>query len=335
MGQRVLERLGNMGFMVAPETAPAIEPVAPAIPAAQRKLPTFEEQKKFALQQGHENQAHYLKLAVATGRPWFQNPRHEFQYSEFVFVTPEMAKELLQHNNNTRRCTPSLAQAYARDIQNDHWIPSAESIGINIYGQMYDGQHRAEGITIAEKGMPIYVTFNVPYEAAFVADSGKKRNVNEKLAILFGGTAKMQTKMPAICRAMMAGTGTRLKWTESEIADFALTHEQTLRWVLENLPKQRSDVQAVIGKAYLWYGPEAIQDFCHSLTNLEFKAGTPVSILYMWLNKIGTETSGEVVYRKALKAVEYHVEKTPFQRLNEAKEDLFEWGPNWTVPQRP
>ena len=69
------------------------------------------------------------------------------------------------------------------------------------------------------------------------------------------------------------------------------------------------------------------------MTPVSPKAGTPASILYQWLVKIGTETSNEIVYRKAVTAVLAHVKKTELLRLNESKEDVFEWGPNWTVPE--
>jgi hypothetical protein len=337
MAHRVIEKLQLMGIRT-PAPSGDGQSGQLTVPAAVRPggspVPTFNEQKQQALARGMENQKFYVLHAQKTGQPWFQHPRHGHQYSEFVYVTPEMAEQLLEHNDNVRPVTKSQMEAYARDIENDHWIPSAESISISVEGKMIDGQHRAQGIVSAERALPIYMTFNVPIEAKFVADSGKKRTVNDRLGILFTGESRLNKKAPALCRALMSGAGPRPKWTDTEIGEFILVHEEAIRWVIENLPKQRSDVQAAFAKAYLWWGPGAIQDFCHALTNIEFKADTPPSILYQWLQKVGPETSGETVYRKTVQAIRHHVEKKDIFRLYEATEDIFEWGPNWSVPPR-
>jgi hypothetical protein len=314
---------------VVPSTPPAGKVAIPVM----RTVPTFEEQKRQVTERSLENQKYYLTQATRTGEPWFRHPRYEYQYSEFVYVTPEMAQQLRDHNDNTRSVTESQEDAYARDILNDYWIPTAESISIDVAGNMGDGQHRAGGIIKAQRAIAIYITFNVPVEAKFVQDSGKKRSVNEKLAILFGGPGTLNKKTPALCRAMMAGIRQRQKWTETEIAEFALKQEKAIRWVLETLPKQRSDVQAAFAKAYLWYGADKILDFCHALTNVEFKAGSPPSALYQWLIKIGTETTNDVVYRKTVQAIIYHAENKAYGgKLYEARDDFFEWGPGWSIP---
>jgi hypothetical protein len=291
-----------------------------------------------------ENHDHYLSLAAKDGKPWFQHPRFPYQYSEFVYITPEMAEELMKYNVigtnlKNRRIQKASVDGIERDIKNLSWLQTHESIAINTLGNMHDGQHRAQGIIAAGMGWPIYCTWNVPPQAAYVTDSGNKRKVNEKIGFLYPDL-KMTSTIAALCRSMMWGLSNRgIRYTESEIAAFVLEHKDVVRWASTNMRAYRADMQAVIGKALLWWGEEVITPFVERLVAVQFSGeGDPAKALYLWTQtalKQGRRTSyvGPILYyKKTLSAIVAFAAGREAKRIIAKEQDIFEWLPGWKVP---
>ena len=259
-------------------------------------------------------------------KPWFHYVRKPYQYGEFILLSPDMAEELLRHNPDNRNMKPWLTAAYKRDMDNDNWIPSHEGIGINLSGNMFDGQHRAEGVVEAKKSVPIWVVFNVLDEAKFVADSGAKRNVNEKLAMVCKTT--LHNRTAGMVKAIMRGTQPRFKFSEAEIAMFAVAYPHVIEWVAKYLPVARADVQAALGKAYLWYGPDKLEAFCDRLREVQFvDDDDPAKTLYFYTQRLRNSRANNPIstYKKTLAAIEHVITGTPCEKLYERSKDIFEW----------
>jgi len=285
----------------------------------------------------------YYNLCVTKdkdAKPWFQYPRVAYQYSEFVYITPEMAQQLLEYNPLNRKMKLIHVEGLKRDIQNHRWLQTHESIAINKLGNMHDGQHRAVAIIKAETGWPLYVTWNVPPEGVYATDSGDKRPINEKLGFLFPDL-KMTHKTAALCRSMMWGLQNRgVRYTESEIAAFMFKHKRLVNWTMHSIRAYRSDLQAVIGKAMLWWGEEVIGLFVERLRTVQFVGeGDPAKALYLWLQNAkqqGRRTSYVspiIYYKKALAAIHAHAAGRDAKRITAKERDIFEWLPGWDVPQ--
>ena len=289
-----------------------------------------------------ENKDHYLLQVMEdkNAKPWFQYPRYTYQYSEFVYITPEMAQQLLDHNPINRKVKAPHVEGLKRDIQNHRWLQTHESIAVNKLGNMHDGQHRAVAIIKADAGWPFYVTWNVPPEAIYATDSGDKRPINEKLGFLFP-ELKMTSKTAAICRSMMWGLSNRgLRYTESELAAFMIKHKDVISWVSTSLRAYRADLQAVAGKALLWWGEEVIGPFVERMHTVQFKGeGDPAKTLYLWLQNAkqqGRRTSyvsSVIYYKKALAAIHAHAANREARRITAKEQDVFEWLPGWEVPE--
>ena len=118
----------------------------PAIPSAvrgeapQAKLaPSLEEIQKQSLEIGIQNRAFYLTAAEKTGQPWHYNVKFPYQYSEFVVITPQMGQILIDHMPFNRKISTSSLDAISRDLTAGRWIQTAESLGIDVEGNFYDG----------------------------------------------------------------------------------------------------------------------------------------------------------------------------------------------------
>lgn len=288
-----------------------------------------------------ENHDHYIRCSKndPEKKPWFQFPRFAYQYSEFVYCTPDMMEELLKFNPINRKIKLSWVEALRRDILNHRWLQTHESIAVNKLGNMHDGQHRAQAVINAAIGWPIYFTWNVPPEAIYATDSGDKRPVNEKLGLLFPDL-KITHNSAALCRSMMAGLSNRgNRYTETEIAGFMLQHQQTISWLISNLGGNRADLQAVIGKALLWWGEEVISPFVERFKMVLFNGeGDPARALYHWIQnarqkgKRDSYANPVTFYKKTLAAIHAHANQKSVKKIVAKERDIFEWESGWTVP---
>jgi len=182
------------------------------------------------------NRDHYLSESRRSGLPWFKCIRKPIQYSEFVMLTREMAEEIkkdiwsvAEGNRNIKRLH---VEALQRDIEAGRWLPTHESIAIDVNGQTNDGQHRLTAFLNSSKSeVCFYITFNVLPEAKFAVDSGSKRNTGEKLSMIID--RKWGSKVTGFCRAIMRGVNAKARYTDSEIAEFATTWEPVVEWVMD------------------------------------------------------------------------------------------------------
>lgn len=335
---------------VEPEVKPQSVPVArvepqsvPDIDEIQREMDESRRHRDQIIKIARQNMEWYLEQQRLDGnrKPWFHYLRHDFQYAEFVLVTPAMAEELKKWNDPENRIIKlDLLAAYRRDQEQDNWIPSQEGLAINLKGIMFDGQHRNQAIIDSGRPLPIWITFQVLNEAKFTTDSGAKRSVNEKLRMVCD--ASLGNRTAGFVKALMRGTGAKSRFSESEIAKFASKFEPVITWVRENLPGVRADVQAAVAKAYLWWGEKAVADFCRRLRGQVLgEDGDPVKSLYNFLQKMRIKKSNDPiqVYKKTLQALEYERTKKSMDKLYEKDEDIFEWvvddQKNYSLPERP
>lgn len=310
----------------------SVDPIVDPIIASTRH-------KEMIFREAGENRDYYLLKQMEEGEnlPWFRYVRKESQYSEFVMLNTEMAKSMLENTwteiDGNRKVKVWLKDAYKRDIETDRWIPSDESIGIDFNGVVYNGRHRLTALVESGKEWPFYVTFNCLEEAKFTVDSGAKRNQSEKLRMVID--TKLGNRTTGFCKAIMKGLQNKLRYTETEIAEFAHKWQDLVLWTSKNLPKGRVEVQAAVGKAYLWYGPEKIEPFAERLRDVRFtEDGDPARALYLALTKakINRINVALVAYKKTLSAIEATITNKPLSRLYERDEDIFQWQEGWELP---
>lgn len=283
-----------------------------------------------------KNSRYYQEQAVKTGRPWLHCVKQKNQYSEFVLITPEMAKEALEWNNNPRKRIKRLQiESYARDMRHGRWIQTSESIDVDHRGYIFNGQHRLNSVIVAERPVVFYMTFNCQVEARYPVDSGVKRSTTEKISLVLDNP--IGTKLTAICRAMMRGTKAQMtKFSDSEITDFALKYKGVIEWVTKTCPGHRADVQAAFAKAILWYGSEKMQPFIKRFADVMFTSkDDPARRLYEFTlsSKHGGVTAW-TTYCKTLAAIHHYVNNKEIRALYEREKDIFEWGPNWSMPPK-
>ena len=147
---------------------------------------------------------------------------------------------------------------------------------------------------------------------------------------------KLGNRTTGFCKAIMKGLTSKVRHTETEIAEFAHKWQDLIAWISQNLPGARAEVQAAIGKAWLWYGPEKNGPFCERLREVKFtEDGDPARALFFALqrSKINRINVALVAYKKTLASIEASVNDKTLSRLYERDEDIFQWQEGWELPQ--
>jgi len=114
----------------------------------------------------------------------------EILQSQWMDVTPEMAKRWLDNNFRNRPLVGDVVAAYARDMTNGVWVPTHQGIAFNDADELIDGQHRLNAIVRSAKTVRMMVTFGLPSKIAGsemttmdAVDRGRTRSVADQLKI--------------------------------------------------------------------------------------------------------------------------------------------------------
>lgn len=146
-------------------------------------------------------------------------------------VTPEMAEAWLGRNIENRNVRQRQVEAYARDMESDAWAFTAEPIKFDRNGDMFDGQHRLQGVVKSGKTVRMLIARNLDPEVRDNVDTGISRQLADILK-LRGETHANQ--LASITRAVfywesgvrgMPG-GNNLKATNSELLDCLRDHPE-------------------------------------------------------------------------------------------------------------
>jgi hypothetical protein len=298
---------------------------------------------------GEANRQFYVEQSAKTGKAWHTHVKqNDQQYSEWVIINPAMAQTVLDNFNadkdfgQNRKQKLKAADAYARDILNDRWIDTGESIEIDYNNILYNGQHRLLGVTKAGKSALFWVTFNCLPEARFGIDQGVPRSTREKIDLVMEN--KVGASLPAVARAMMRGFADSTKFSNPEVVLFCQQYGPIIEWVVRSTkrPGTRCDVRAAIAKAALWYGIEVVEPFCEKWSKMIFESEScPVQRLYRFLHETKLRrkrSSGAMTtYKRSVSAITAFVDGRPIRSLVESSRDIFEWernNGNWIVPNK-
>lgn len=101
-----------------------------------------------------------LDIFESLSLPIVEKP-NEDERTEWVMVTPDVAKKLLGINyDKQRNINRSRVDLYARDMKNGHWnSQSCNPIRISSDGKVIDGQHRLLAVVESGASIPMKIVF--------------------------------------------------------------------------------------------------------------------------------------------------------------------------------
>lgn len=101
--------------------------------------------------------------------------------SEMELITPILAEQYLETNQNNRKVNKRLVAEYAKQIRDGEWLQNGESIKFSEDGVLLDGQHRLQAIILSETPCEVLVIRGLSKESSKTIDTGKRRNRSDVL----------------------------------------------------------------------------------------------------------------------------------------------------------
>lgn len=119
-----------------------------------------------------------------------------------VLVTPDLAAEWLDTNDENRHLRAGRAEAFARDMASGAWDPLVgDPVHFNeASGKLGNGQHRLRAVEISGRAQWFYVLF-VPKSALLRVDRGTKRNIADNL--IFNGYGSYSPLQASVARRIV------------------------------------------------------------------------------------------------------------------------------------
>ena len=104
-------------------------------------------------------------------------------------VTPEKAREYLEHNVHNRSVRTREVAALAREIKRGEYVLTHQGIAFDVDGNLVDGQQRLLSVIMANTPIRILVTRGLSREAMAVIDRGESRSIKDVMEITGDPTA--------------------------------------------------------------------------------------------------------------------------------------------------
>lgn len=253
--------------------------------------------------------------------------------ARWEFITPAVAESLLATQRKNRTLREHQVAMLARDFMNGNWkYENPQTIGIDEFGNLYDGQHRLSGLVRANKqtieagkspilGVWFLVARGVPSQIFEVTDSGISRAVSDVFKLQFG--EKNAIKYIALLRQFYHLTvhpNYYMKVSNETMIQFRAQHQEALAWGIEYLGKSRqipSPVWAAV--AYVWeLLPQSRTELTafadQLLTGLELSEGSPVLALRKSLLKVSRVRDKQLSFY-ALSAIRHYLLQSKITNL--------------------
>lgn len=92
-------------------------------------------------------------------------------------LTPELARVLLEKNDQNRTLSVKKVSQYASDIADGRWTLNGETIIVASDGHLNNGQHRCAAVLEAGLSAETFFVFGVARDSRLTVDQGVKRSV--------------------------------------------------------------------------------------------------------------------------------------------------------------
>lgn len=100
----------------------------------------------------------------------------------FETVGPERAKQLLSsYKVDYRKYRPTYAEGLARDMVGGHWNFDGSTVRIDDKGNLFDGQHRLNGVILSGEPQEFLFVAGIPTKAYDTTDTGLARTYGDTL----------------------------------------------------------------------------------------------------------------------------------------------------------
>lgn len=177
---------------------------------------------------------------------------------ELIEVTPEMAMQLLDHNQQNRPLRQRHVQRIAGQILEGKWQYNGDTIKIADSGDVLDGQHRLWAIVEAKRAVESIIVRNVPKAAFSTIDTIRATRSGGDTLALLGVTRYRTAAATALTWLLRWQWGVMADWKapqnkiENSDVEEAWKHHPGILQAVERAANLRGLVNAPL-MAFLYY----------------------------------------------------------------------------------
>jgi len=218
--------------------------------------------------------------------------------SRIVEFSPELAEYILTNLNHKNRPRKSMKIIqYSRDMSDNKWLLTGETIAFGTDGLLKDGQNRLAACVRANKSFVTHVMFGIDPAAFSVMDTGANRSHNDILAIMGVpnyGKVGSSIKLYMAWKAGKTNTGL-IKITNEELREYYVNQvdEQAIQRAVkfsESVWGTTGYPISTLGALYYWaftQGEEKkLIEFYEKLRDGYGKAKSPQKVLMKHVNEM-------------------------------------------------
>lgn len=179
--------------------------------------------------------------------------RSEQLKADWMTITPDLAKELLENYNvRNRPLCEERVQALALEMERGTWKTNGDTIRF-AGNRLLDGQHRLSAVVLADKPITALVVIGLDEDVFSTIDVGKKRTPADTLAVLGeSNTIRLAAALALLEAYLEKGSPTKTRCTNARMLQ-----------ILEKYPAMRGHIQSGLPSKNLV--PPAVLDVCHYL----------------------------------------------------------------------
>lgn len=160
---------------------------------------------------------------------------------EWVLVTPPLADEWLQRNDDNRRMSPSRVLKFAEDMEAGRWAQyHPHGIAFDRNGRLIDGQHRLKAVEVSGVSIWMRVTKDLEPRMHIVFDLGTPRS-----------TANMFQRAGITSGAQIAGIAAMLHMIDTKPDSiWTSTGYPSKTWQLEFVQQHQDQLDKALKAAH-------------------------------------------------------------------------------------
>lgn len=197
--------------------------------------------------------------------------------TEFEQISPDKAREYLNHMAHNRYLREATVNAYAADMAAGIWQVNGETVIFNSLGELTDGQHRLAAIVKSGLTLPMLVVRGVAPEAMSTIDVGRRRTVGNVLAMegwANSAVAASVARLTLIYDLENFSAASVNSISSPQVYEYAVHHGEAIARAAHRATQLAAHVPAqhsVIGTAYYLFWRvdiEACESFFNAMVNM-------------------------------------------------------------------
>lgn len=200
--------------------------------------------------------------------------------SQWIEVTPALAKKWLKNNFRNRPLRDDVVHAYARDMKNARWVYTHQGIAFNDRDELIDGQHRLSAVVLAGMAVRMMVTFGLPSQiegqemtTMDAVDRGATRSVADQLKIQHGLKDGSAIAMMCASIAPICSNERTRRLSVGQTLEIYREFQSAIQWVIAHRSREVGLRQAGVNAAFAFaIASEKGHETCSTPIQLMFES---------------------------------------------------------------